>query len=342
MDELDRMFRRLVQNIKTGYPENLTHPFEVAELYQNLIPYRHNRRELALDTNQDYELTLMRLISGERGYLAGDEEMQQALTVELSGRNPDIGAFRQYEQWHVAITNDGKQRYEDVLSKAPEPGRKSIMEPRNVGGTSVGDMAPPPVPPNEAPPKPASARPLKEPASGSYAAPPAAGSLLIEPRSGPSIPAATKVMSPPVAPARQGVPSSPPPSAPPSSAAPPSAPPSPPSPPAPSRAAAARPTPPTVPAPAAPVSQSARPPQPGTAASLTPSAAMPTQQRTTTAEAHGGRCRYCDGSLPAGRALTFCPHCGQNLTVVHCPACNSELEMGWKFCVTCGRGIAEH
>jgi predicted amidophosphoribosyltransferase len=55
-----------------------------------------------------------------------------------------------------------------------------------------------------------------------------------------------------------------------------------------------------------------------------------------TIEAHGS-CRYCGGRLPDGRRITFCPHCGQNLTVQHCQACGTELELGWKFCVTCGR-----
>src|SRR2546423_2166109 len=72
MDDLDRLFLRLVQNLRAGYPEYLTHPFEVAELYQSVVPYRHNRRELAIDTNGDYETALLRLLSGERGYLQGD------------------------------------------------------------------------------------------------------------------------------------------------------------------------------------------------------------------------------------------------------------------------------
>ncbi len=50
-------------------------------------------------------------------------------------------------------------------------------------------------------------------------------------------------------------------------------------------------------------------------------------------------CRYCGGALPGGRRVVFCPHCGQNLTVQRCPACGSELELGWKFCITCGRGV---
>jgi len=51
----------------------------------------------------------------------------------------------------------------------------------------------------------------------------------------------------------------------------------------------------------------------------------------------GERCRVCNEELPAGRPVTFCPHCGQNVTTKNCPACGSELEVGWKFCPVCGR-----
>ncbi len=48
-------------------------------------------------------------------------------------------------------------------------------------------------------------------------------------------------------------------------------------------------------------------------------------------------CRYCDNKLPEGRKVTFCPHCGLDLTKRQCPACSTELEAHWRFCVTCGR-----
>lgn len=51
--------------------------------------------------------------------------------------------------------------------------------------------------------------------------------------------------------------------------------------------------------------------------------------------AHG--CRYCGGRLPDGRRVTFCPHCGLDLTKRQCPACSTELDAAWRFCVTCGR-----
>lgn len=52
--------------------------------------------------------------------------------------------------------------------------------------------------------------------------------------------------------------------------------------------------------------------------------------------AHG--CRYCGGRLPDARRVTFCPHCGLDLTKRQCPACSTELDATWRFCVTCGRG----
>ncbi len=54
----------------------------------------------------------------------------------------------------------------------------------------------------------------------------------------------------------------------------------------------------------------------------------------------GASCPYCGGVLPVGRAVLFCPHCGQNIGVVHCPTCGSELDVGWRFCVTCGQKVS--
>ena len=49
-------------------------------------------------------------------------------------------------------------------------------------------------------------------------------------------------------------------------------------------------------------------------------------------------CRHCGGRLPDSRRVTFCPHCGLDLSKRQCPACSTELDMHWRFCVTCGRG----
>ncbi len=54
----------------------------------------------------------------------------------------------------------------------------------------------------------------------------------------------------------------------------------------------------------------------------------------------GVRCSYCGGSLPAGRAVHFCPHCGQSQLQGQCPKCKADVEYGWRHCVSCGTGLS--
>jgi hypothetical protein len=58
-------------------------------------------------------------------------------------------------------------------------------------------------------------------------------------------------------------------------------------------------------------------------------------------DVHGERCGFCGGTLPSGRAVNFCPHCGQSLRVLHCPGCNEEVELGWRHCVACGAALPQ-
>lgn len=52
-------------------------------------------------------------------------------------------------------------------------------------------------------------------------------------------------------------------------------------------------------------------------------------------------CLYCGGSLPFDRAARFCPHCGQRQAPPACPSCHSEVEPGWRHCVSCGAALGE-
>jgi hypothetical protein len=229
MDELDRMYRRLVHNIRASFPDLLTRPFEVSQIYQHIIPYRLNRRELALDSNEEYELTLMQLLSGARGMLTGDEDMQGALRAELESANPDLTAFRAFATSTVSLAPDAQRaldaqplvRHPSPVSPAPEKPVASAqleLSRRATEEVSVPDMM--------------AARPQPTPAI------------------------------------RAAQPSSP----------------------------------------------------PGNAAATS-------------------SCRYCGGELPDGREVNFCPHCGQNLTIKQCPACSTEMELEWRFCVACGRQV---
>lgn len=52
-------------------------------------------------------------------------------------------------------------------------------------------------------------------------------------------------------------------------------------------------------------------------------------------------CLYCGSTLPTGRAVNFCPSCGQSQTTPHCPQCQSEVELGWRHCINCGAPLAQ-
>jgi hypothetical protein len=225
MDDLDRMFRALLQVMSATYPQYLSKPFEVAEIYQNIIPYRHHRRELRIDTNEDYQVALCRLLSGERGYLVADDALADTMRRELSSPNPNTAIFRDFAASRVALGPNAQKRWQEMGGDASEL--------RAAGGESRGTPVPPPPPP------------VSWNDGGSR-------------------------------------------------------------------------------------SQTA---------TQAPRAA--TVARTASAtNGDGESCRYCAGSLPEGRSAKFCPHCGQNLTIQRCPACGTELEIDWKYCITCGRGVA--
>lgn len=231
MDHLDRLFHRLVNNVRARNPAHLTLPFSVAELYEQIVPYRHNRRELGIETNQDYEVTVTRLLSGERGYLLGDESMQESLRRELESHDPDVSAFREFATAEVSISPNALQGVGSAPRRATGAGTDAE------GATPAAQSAP---------------REPAEPAAETVRAPDTAGST---PQSvavpGTASPAPSRIPEEPFSP--------------------------------------------------------------------------------------DAGCRYCGTTLPEGKQVKFCPNCGQNLSVNRCPACGSEIEAGWKFCITCGR-----
>jgi hypothetical protein len=183
MDSVERMFRVLVRTLRASNPALLSSQFSVADMHQQILPYRHYRRELGLETNQEYELTLMQLLSGTGGYLDVDERMRDRIVAELASGSPEPSRVRDFADAQVSI----------------RPAALATLGEERITPSDRSSGAVPPV-----------------------------KSLC---------------------------------------------------------------------------------------------------------------CRYCNGTLPEGRTVKFCPHCGQNLQVHNCPACGAELETGWQFCIACGKGV---
>src|SRR5438046_4400815 len=94
-DDLDRLFERLVRVLADEAPGRLAVPFPAAEVYERLVPYRSNRSTLKVATHQDYEMAVLRLLAGERGYTSLEPtEVQDALRRDAAEANPDTALFR--------------------------------------------------------------------------------------------------------------------------------------------------------------------------------------------------------------------------------------------------------
>lgn len=211
MDDLDRLAFRVARTVRSTYPQLLEHGFTLSDIEERLAPFPEARRELAASGRDGYELTLLRLLSGERDYLAADSALHDAARRALQADSPTVSMVR----------------------------------------TWVG--------------RPLS---LRQPAH----------SLGGESRSGGS---GSRIVT------SGGI---------------------------------------------------------GTPAERRQSLRNATQASAGVEDADQGLgaadacgCHFCGGTLPSGRALNFCPYCGLDLTIRYCPACSSELEREWQFCVTCGR-----
>lgn len=345
MDDLDRLYQRLAQTVRESFPHLAGRQFALGDVAHHLIPYRHHRRELGLESIQAYERALMRLAAGERGYLVADPPIRDAFRAALAEREPDPALLRTYADAMVTLAPEPLVDLTGGPGGEPHPPATSLDgEPSAVPPSLVGD---------------AWATATRTTPVGAWGNQPLVEGD--EPQDGPFRPAGFREqpsaaepldLDPAVsdAPPRAMAPSAPTAPSTPSSDLPmldePAVVPA---------ASSGAPTSPT----GAPTMPLGAPPRLHDDAGLgdlpyrslerltdsprTDSfpAQAPAPARRLPTLVMGGPCRYCGQPLPEGRAVTYCPSCGQNVTVRHCPACSTELEIGWRFCITCGRQVDE-
>ena len=118
MSDLDRLFRRLVDGLIAIDPARLHQPLRVAELVRSIVPYRTSRTPLGLDSVEDYDLLVLRLLSGEGGFVSvRPEEVASRSRAELLGANPDPALLREFGGAEVTLATD---RLAQALGPGPE------------------------------------------------------------------------------------------------------------------------------------------------------------------------------------------------------------------------------
>ena len=149
-DLLARFHRTLVEEIRAQRPEYLEGPFTVAEIYQNLVPYGTHRDRLGVEMNGDYEDALLRLLSGEGGYLVLESEAAlRALRAEMESPNPNTGLYREYAAVDVHLDPSqllfsvpgGEAHGAEPVEAEEEPMSLDALAPEPARGPAASVMA---------------------------------------------------------------------------------------------------------------------------------------------------------------------------------------------------------
>ncbi len=140
MDPLDRLYWRLVESLRRERP-GTSWELTVAEIYQQLVPYRTVRVDLGFAELPEYEHALLRLLAGERDYVSLEiPEVQEELQRELRAPNPILGLYRDY----AAVVAR--------LNPAPRPRAAAPPPPPAAEDVTAEPAAPAPIPARPAPP----------------------------------------------------------------------------------------------------------------------------------------------------------------------------------------------
>ena len=134
---LERFHRALVEEILRTRPLYLSEPFTVAEIYQNLVPYRTHRDRIGVEMNGDYEDILLRLLAGEGEYLLLESDhARREIKDELGAPNPNTGLYREYAAADVRLNPVRMPR--DLGAADPvSPGDPVAMEGASHEGVEV-------------------------------------------------------------------------------------------------------------------------------------------------------------------------------------------------------------
>jgi len=131
-DDLDRLFARLVRVLAEDAPGRLAVPFPACEVYERLVPYRSARSILRVATRQDYEMAVLRLLSGERGYASLEPgDIREALRREAGESNADTGLFRQFPDAILSLNRIAVERFlQGDGAYAPPPPSLPLESPQ--------------------------------------------------------------------------------------------------------------------------------------------------------------------------------------------------------------------
>ncbi len=118
MTDLERLFRRLVDNLIAIDPARLHRPLALGDLLGSVIPYRTTRRALNVDSAEDYDTLILRLCAGEGGFVRMvADDVGQVFQDQLASPNPDLSVLRDHAKADLVL---GTEPLAHALGPGPD------------------------------------------------------------------------------------------------------------------------------------------------------------------------------------------------------------------------------
>ena len=144
---LENLHRYLAEAINLRGPGAGDRPVTVAEIYQNLVPYREVRERLGIESTGEYEHALLRLLAGEFGLARLEPaNARDEVRAALESADPNLGIYRKFAACDVWIALDP--------SSAKPNGEPRDSAARHIEAPAASTAVEPPPPSPVAPPPP--------------------------------------------------------------------------------------------------------------------------------------------------------------------------------------------
>jgi hypothetical protein len=127
-----RLYERLAEALQRTRPAGFDAPVSVAEIYQELVPYRAVRSEVGFGMNADYEHVLLRLLAGEAELVRLEPDTaREEILRELRSANPNVSVYRAYAGCDVWVRpRAGVQPRAAAAATPPAAATVSDAQPR--------------------------------------------------------------------------------------------------------------------------------------------------------------------------------------------------------------------
>lgn len=117
MTDLERFFDRLVRNLVATDAARLRRPVPILEIKTALLPYRSNRRALGLETNDEYEELLIRLVAEEGGLVTtSPSDVAEWCQRQMASLSPDLSGIPGQSSATVTVRPDAVARVLGAVS----------------------------------------------------------------------------------------------------------------------------------------------------------------------------------------------------------------------------------